>query len=172
MCFIHDNTRIPIKVWLIQRLSQQYSICHVLDDGVGANDLEADVNIEQTALFLHNQPRVEAAYHDWAAAVRRITVLLAVINVFYFAATSLLVLYTQQRLHAGSAVYSAMFVSAGLGTILTRAYLGTLVRRLGEIRAMALSFWFWTVPIITLAFTTTAWVAVSSYFLLGTGTGL
>jgi MFS family permease len=105
-------------------------------------------------------------------AVRRITVILAVINVFYFAATSLLVLYTKQRLHAGSAVYSAMFVSAGLGTILTRVYLGALVRRLGEIRAMALSFWFWTVPIIVLALTSTTWVAVSSYFLLGTGTGL
>lgn len=105
-------------------------------------------------------------------AVRRITVLLAVINVFYFAATSLLVLYTQQRLHAGSAVYTAMFVSAGFGTVLTRFFLGRLVQRFGEVPTMAMSFWLWTFPIIALALTTTSWVAISSYFLLGTGTGL
>lgn len=105
-------------------------------------------------------------------AVRRITMLLAIINVFYFAATSLLVLYTKQRLHAGSFVYTAMFVSAGFGTVMTRWYLNALVRRLGQVNAMALSFWMWTFPIIGLALTTKPWVAVSSYYLLGTGTGI
>lgn len=45
---------------LVAPLSILTDLVHVLDDGVGANDLEADVNIEQTALLLHNQPRVEA----------------------------------------------------------------------------------------------------------------
>ncbi len=105
-------------------------------------------------------------------AVRRITAILAVINFFYFAATSLLVLYNQQRLHGGSFTYSALFVGAATGTVLTRFLVSPLVVRFGRVHTMALSFWAWTLAIVGLALTTTPWVAVSMYFLLGTGTGL
>jgi hypothetical protein len=37
---------------------------------------------------------------------------------------------------------------------------------------LATAFWLWSVPILGLAFTTTPWVAVLMYLLLGVGTGL
>ncbi len=105
-------------------------------------------------------------------ALRRITSILAVINFFYFAATSLLVLYNTQRLHSGSFTYAALFVGAATGTVLTRFYVSAVVARFGRVRALGWSFWFWTLSIIGLALTTTPWVAVLMYFFLGTGTGL
>jgi MFS family permease len=105
-------------------------------------------------------------------ALRRITSILAVINFFYFAATSLLVLYNTQRLHSDSFTYSALFVGAATGTVLTRFYVSAVVARFGRVRALGWSFWLWTLSIIGLALTTTPWVAVLMYFFLGTGTGL
>ncbi|MEI8240411.1 MAG: MFS transporter, partial [Actinomycetota bacterium] len=105
-------------------------------------------------------------------ALRRITNILALINFFYFAATSLLVLYNTQRLHGGSFAYSAMFVGAATGTVLTRFYVSALCERFGRVRTLGWAFWLWALSISGLAFTTTPWVAVAMYGVLGTGTGL
>ena len=105
-------------------------------------------------------------------ALRRIASILAVINFFYFAATSLLVLYTAQRLHSGSFTYSLLFVGAAAGTVLSRFLVTSIVQRIGRIRTMGAAFWLWSVPIIGMCFTHSAVVAIAMYSLLGMGTGL
>lgn len=105
-------------------------------------------------------------------AVRRITLILAVINFFYFAATALLVLYNREQLRSGSFTYSALFVGAATGTVLSRTFVSWLVARVGQVGTLAAAFWLWAAPMVGLAWTSTPWVAVAMYFLLGVGTGL
>jgi hypothetical protein len=51
---------VPI---LVAPFSVLPNLIHVLDDGVGADDLEADVNIQQTSLLFHDQSRVKTRPH-------------------------------------------------------------------------------------------------------------
>jgi MFS family permease len=104
-------------------------------------------------------------------AIRRITVILAAINFFYFAATSLLVLYNRQQLHGGDVVYTAMFVGAASGTVAARFFVSRVTQRFGTVRTMALAVWLWASSIAGLAITNVPWVAIAMYVLLGTGTG-
>ena len=116
---------------------------------------------------------LEGLLFTWRTpALRRIATILAVINFFYFAATSLLVLYNVQRLHSGSFTYSMLFVGAATGTVISRFAVSTLVDRFGRVRTMATAFWLWSVPLLGMALTTTPAVAVGMYFMLGLGTGL
>jgi MFS family permease len=116
---------------------------------------------------------VEGLLFTWRTpALRRIASILALINFFYFAATSLLVLYNAQRLHGGSFTYSLMFVGAATGTVISRFLVSRVVARLGRVRTMAAAFWFWSVPMIGMCFTHSAPVAIAMYGLLGMGTGL
>jgi MFS family permease len=105
-------------------------------------------------------------------AIRRITIILAAVNFFYFAATSLLVLYNRQQLDGGDATYTAMFVGAATGTVSTRFFVSRLTEWLGTVHTMAVAVWLWASSIAGLAITDVAWLAVGMYFLLGTGTGL
>jgi MFS family permease len=104
--------------------------------------------------------------------VRRITEVLAVINFFYFAATSLLVLYNHRLLHGGDATYAALFVGAATGTVLSRFVINWLVLRVGKAGTLAAAIWLWAASIVGLAVTSTPWVAIVMYGLLGAGTGL
>jgi MFS family permease len=104
--------------------------------------------------------------------VRRITEILAVINFFYFAATSLLVLYNTERLHSGKLTYTALFVGSATGTVVSRFFMAALVRRVGEANTLAIAIWCWALSMIGLTLTTRPAVAVAMYALLGTGTGL
>lgn len=106
------------------------------------------------------------------AAVRRITMLLAYINFFYFAAISLLVLYNEDHLRSGPTTYSLFFVGSGVGIIVSRFLLGPLVMRIGRVRALGVSFWFWAVMLIGTPLTSTPWVAVALQVVLGMGSGL
>jgi MFS family permease len=105
------------------------------------------------------------------AVVRRSTEILAVINFFYFAATSLLVLYNTQLLHSGTFTYTALFVGSASGTVLSRFFIAALVRRVGTINSLATAIWFWAVALVGLTLTSTPFVAVAMYTLLGFGTG-
>ena len=105
-------------------------------------------------------------------AVRRITLMLTVINFFYFGATALLVLYTKQHLHAGDAVYTAMFVGAATGTVLIRFAVSRITARLGEVGTLSLAVWLWAIAIVGLASTDVPVLGVLSYSTLGLGTGL
>jgi MFS family permease len=103
--------------------------------------------------------------------VRRTTEILAVINFFYFAATSLLVLYNSQLLHSGKFTYTALFVGSASGTVISRFFISALVRRVGVMNALSIAIWFWAIALIGLAVTSTPFVAVAMYTLLGFGTG-
>lgn len=105
-------------------------------------------------------------------ALRRMTELLSLINFVYFAAISLLVLYVDELLGAGTFVFTAMFVGAATGTVLSRFVVTRISDRFGEIRTMVIAVWFWAAAIVGMAFTSSPMVAVVSYSLLGVGTGL
>lgn len=105
-------------------------------------------------------------------ALRRITVILAAINFFYFAAISLLVLYNEQQLRGGDATYTALFVAAATGTVASRYFVSALARRFGDLRTMCIAIWCWAVSIGGLALTGMPAVAVAMYGALGVGTGL
>ena len=73
---------------------------------------------------------VEGLRFMWRnVAIRRITVILAAINFFYFAATSLLVLYNSQQLHGSDTTYTAMFLGAATGTVITRFFVSRVTER-------------------------------------------
>jgi MFS family permease len=105
-------------------------------------------------------------------ALRRMTLLLTVINFFYFAATALLVLYTKQHLHAGDVVYTAMFVGAATGTVLIRFVVSRITARLGVVGTLSLAVWLWAAAIVGLASTDVPMLGVLAYSTLGLGTGL
>jgi MFS family permease len=104
--------------------------------------------------------------------VRRITGVLAVINFFYFAATSLLVLYNTEQLGGSTLTYAALFVGAATGTVVSRFMVDGLVRRVGPTDTMVCAIWLWAASIVGLAIASTPWVAVGMHVLLGMGTGL
>ena len=70
------------------------------------------------------------------SAVRRIADVLAVINFFYFAATSLLVLYNSQQPHSGKRTYAALFVGQPPARWSAGSRLG-YCRRLGKPHTLA-----------------------------------
>ena len=104
--------------------------------------------------------------------VRRITGVLTVINFFYFAATSVLVLYNTEQLHGSTLTYAALFVGAAMGTVLSRFVVERLVRRVGPTDTMVCAIWLWAASIVGLALASTPWIAISMHVLLGAGTGL
>lgn len=106
------------------------------------------------------------------AALRRLTAILATINFFYFAATSLLVLYNSEQLHSGKFTYAALFVGAATGTVISRFLVSPLVHRVGITRTINLAMWLWAATLIGLAATSNPVVAVALFSLLGAGTGL
>lgn len=105
-------------------------------------------------------------------ALRRMTEVLSLINFVYFAAISLLVLYVEELLHAGTFVFTAMFVGAATGTVLSRFVVTRVSDRWGETRTMVIAVWFWAAAIVGMALTSSPVLAVGSYSLLGVGTGL
>jgi MFS family permease len=104
--------------------------------------------------------------------MRRLTLVLTVINFFYFAATALLVLYTSQQLHSGKVVYTALFIATATGTVISRWVVGIATRRLGTVFTLALSFWLWGLPMAGLALTSSPVVATALFGLFGVGNGL
>lgn len=128
--------------------------------------------VEPPASRLRDDLREGFRFVSRNPVVRRITEILAVINFFYFAATSLLVLYNTQQLHSGKFTYTALFVGAATGTVLSRFFVSALVHRIGMVHTLAVAIWLWALSMIGLALTATPAVAVAMYGLLGAGTGL
>ncbi len=106
------------------------------------------------------------------SALRRLALLLGLVNFFYFAAESLLVLFTAQRLHSGRLVYTLLFIAAATGTVISRWLVTTLVQRLGFVGTISIAFWMWAVTMAGLSFTTSPSVAIALFFALGIGNGL
>ena len=104
--------------------------------------------------------------------LRRLAALLGTLNFFYFASEAVLILYTFERLHAGKAVYTALFLAAAAGTISTQWMIEGLQRRVGSVGTIAIAVWLWALALVGLAFTSTPVVAVLLFFMLGAGDGL
>ena len=128
--------------------------------------------VEPARTRLRDDVREGLRYMRHHTALRRIALVLAVLNFFYFAAISLLVLYTSDQLHAGKIVYTALFVAAALGTVTSRWFVGRLHSRFGSTRTMTISFWKWASTVIVLAVTGIPAVAIGAFVLLGFGNGL
>lgn len=105
-------------------------------------------------------------------ALRRMTVILAVINFAYFGAISLLVLYNEELLQGSTVTYTALFVAGATGTVVTRFFVSAVTRRLGETRTLVAAVWMWATALVGMSTTSIPVVAIASYFVLGIGTGL
>jgi MFS family permease len=115
----------------------------------------------------------EGLHFMWThVLLRRLAALLGVLNFFYFASEAVLILYCFERLHAGKAVYTAMFLAAAAGTVATQWMVTPLQQRIGVPATITIAFWLWAIALIGLCFTTNVAAAVVLFFLLGAGDGL
>jgi MFS family permease len=132
-----------------------------------------DVHVAQeTTTRLRDDVREGVGFIVRSPVLARLVTLLGILNFFYFAAEAVLVLYTLEELHAGTAAYTAMFVAAATGTVATQWLVTPLQQRIGAARTIAISFWLWTIGLIGAAVTGSVAVAVGGFFLLGAGDGL
>jgi MFS family permease len=128
--------------------------------------------IERPETRLWTDVREGFAYIRGHRAMRRMASVLAIINFFYFSAVALLVLYTSQQLHSGKVVYTALFVGAASGTLISRWFVTPLTRRLGLVRTLAIAFWMWALSVVGLAITGNGIIAIAMFVVLGFGNGL
>jgi MFS family permease len=99
----------------------------------------------------------------------RLAVLIGTLNVFYFASEAVLVLYTFEKLHAGKATFTALFLAAAVGLVVGRPLIEPVHRRFDARAAIVLSMWLWAIALTGLTLTSTPVVAVAMWFLLGLG---
>jgi len=104
--------------------------------------------------------------------LRRLTAILATLNFFYFAAAALLVLYTSDLLQSGELTFTALSVGAALGTVASRFLVGPLSKRLESSGIITFALWVWAITSVGIAFTSSRYVAIASYIILGIGNGL
>ncbi|MBA2609822.1 MAG: MFS transporter [Actinobacteria bacterium] len=101
--------------------------------------------------------------------LKRLAILIGTLNVFYFASESVLVLYTFDKLHAGKATFTALFLAAAVGLVVGQPLIEPVRRRFDARSAIVLSIWLWAIALIGLTFTSSAPVAIAMWFLLGLG---
>jgi MFS family permease len=105
-------------------------------------------------------------------ALRRLTEILAFVNFFYFAAISLLVLYNDEILGGSDITFTALSVSAAVGTVISRFFIQRLVGAKGTTTTMVISMWLWAIATTVMALTSNSSIAIASNAALGIGTGL
>ena len=105
-------------------------------------------------------------------ALRRLTEILAFVNFFYFAAISLLVLYNDDILGGNRLTFTALSVSAAVGTVISRFFIQRLVDSRGTTTTMVISMWLWAIATTVMALTSNSSIAIASNAVLGIGTGL
>lgn len=99
----------------------------------------------------------------------RLSILIGVLNVFYFASESVLVLYTFEKLHAGKATFTALFIAAAIGLIAGQRVVEPIRRRFDARGAIVLSIWLWALALSGLTLTSSSAVAIGMWFILGFG---
>jgi len=104
-------------------------------------------------------------------SLRRLTEILAVINFFYFAANSLLVLYNEDLLGGGKVSFTALSVGAASGTVISRFFLDKITTKLGKTRTLEVSLWAWAIATIGLAVAWEPILAIVMHLVLGIGSG-
>lgn len=128
--------------------------------------------VERPTTSLWRDVREGVRFIAGHAVLRRLVTLLGVLNFFYFAAEAVLVLYTADRLDAGDAVFTGMFLAAAAGTVSTQWTVSWVEQRSGVVTTIVISFWLWTIGLVGLAVTRSPWIAIAGFFLLGAGDGL
>ena len=129
-------------------------------------------SVERPTTRLLADVREGVAFIRRSPVLKRFVALLGVLNFFYFASEAVLILYTFERLDAGKAIYTALFLAAAAGTVATQWTVSTLQARAGATRTITIAFWLWTVGVVSIAITTSPAVAIAGFFLLGAGDGL
>ena len=128
--------------------------------------------VERSPSRLRDDIREGVAFIVRNPVLTRLVTLLGILNFFYFAAEAVLILYTFEQLDAGKAVYTGLFLAAAAGTVATQWLVTPLQARIGAARTITISFWMWTVALVGTAVTSSPFVAIASFFLLGAGDGL
>ncbi len=101
--------------------------------------------------------------------LKRLALLIGALNVCYFASEAVLVLYTFEKLHAGKATFTALFVAGAVGLIVGQRFI-PLVQRHADARiAISFSLCVWAVALTGLALTSSPVVAAAMWFVLGFG---
>lgn len=134
--------------------------------------IPGDHRVERQATPMWSDVREGVRFIAGQPALRRLLALLGVLNFAYFASEAVLVLYTFERLDAGNAVFTALFLAAAAGSVGSQAVVISLQRRYGPAETLVLTFWQWAIGLVLLAVTTTPWVAILGFFLLGSGDGM
>lgn len=104
-------------------------------------------------------------------SLRRLTEILMVVNFFYFAANSLLVLYNEDLLGGNKITFTALSVGAASGTVISRFFLDKITTKLGKTRTLQVSLWAWAIATIGLAVAWEPILAIVMHLVLGLGSG-
>lgn len=104
-------------------------------------------------------------------SLRRLTEILMVVNFFYFAANSLLVLYNEDLLGGNKVTFTALSVGAASGTVISRFFLDKITTKLGKTRTLQVSLWAWAIATIGLAVAWEPILAIVMHLVLGLGSG-
>ncbi|HUR78453.1 MAG TPA: MFS transporter [Acidimicrobiales bacterium] len=113
---------------------------------------------------------VRYLWHD--AALRRLALMISGLNILWFSAEGVLVLYAFDELHGGKATFTALFLAGAAGTIVMQRFIAPLRRRFGVAGAMIVMLWIWAAATLGLAIATNGGTAVVSFFVIGFGDGL
>ncbi|MEY2418376.1 MAG: hypothetical protein QOG90_1056 [Actinomycetota bacterium] len=113
---------------------------------------------------------VRYLWHD--AVLRRLALMIAGLNILWFAAEGVLVLYAFERLHGGKATFTALFLAGAAGTVVMQRFISPLRNRVGMAGAMAVMLWIWAAATLGLAVASNGGVAIASFFVIGFGDGL
>ena len=104
-------------------------------------------------------------------SLRRLTEILMVVNFFYFAANSLLVLYNEDLLGGNKVTFTALSIGAASGTVISRFFLDKITTKLGKTRTLQVSLWAWAIATIGLAVAWEPILAIVMHLVLGLGSG-
>jgi hypothetical protein len=113
---------------------------------------------------------VRYLWHD--AVLRRLALLIAGLNVLWFAAEAVLVLYAFERLHGGKATFTALFLAGAAGTVVMQRFIAPLRASAGMAGAMTVMLWIWAAATLGLALAPNGGVAIASFFVIGFGDAL
>jgi MFS family permease len=113
---------------------------------------------------------VRYLWHD--AVLRRLALMIAGLNILWFAAEAVLVLYAFERLHGGKATFTALFLAGAAGTVAMQRFIAPLQERVGVAGAMTVMLWTWAVATFGLAMANSGAVAIASFVVIGTGDAL
>ncbi|HVV36485.1 MAG TPA: MFS transporter [Acidimicrobiales bacterium] len=113
---------------------------------------------------------VRYLWHD--AVLKRLALLIAGLNICWFAAEAVLVLYAFERLHGGKATFTALFLAGAVGTVAVQRFIGPLQRRFGVRGSFAVMLWMWALATLGLALAPNGGAAIASFVVIGLGDGL